>query len=86
MEIILVAIAIAAMVYKVYLHERIDGERYAKTYALTGYITFRHLLPISKTKHPIDRQSAVTKANIALVIFWLCFVSTIVFVGIKNME
>lgn len=79
MEILLAVIAIAAIMYKVYLHESIDGEPYAKTHVLTGYISFRHMLPIAKNKYSANKHKVVKRANVSLLIFWLSFLLLIVF-------
>jgi len=78
MHFILIPIAIAAIIYKSYLHEKLEGEPYADIYAITGFVTLKHFFPLKKDKFAPEQYYAVRKANMALIIFWTAFVLTII--------
>jgi hypothetical protein len=77
MYLILILIAIVAIIYKSYLHEKLEDETHANVYAKTGFVTFKHFFPLKKKKYTPEKYYTVRKASIALAVFWIAFGLTI---------
>ena len=74
--IFLIFTAISAFGYKVYLQDKLDGE--SSSFAFFGIFRrifgIKYLFPIEKDIYPATQYHLVKTANIALIIFWSCFV------------
>jgi hypothetical protein len=77
MYFLLIIIAIAAIRYKAYLQEKLEGATSADIPAITGFLTFNHFFPIQKEMFGSKKHTEVRNANIALAVFWIAFSLTI---------
>lgn len=77
---ILIAVALVAVLYKVYLDSKLtDESRKGNVMVIfTRFFSIRHLFRFSKMNYRKGDQTLVKKANTALYAFYLCFILAII--------
>ena len=73
---ILIVIAMLAFSFKVYLQDSLEGKR--APFLLLGIFRrifgIKYILPIDKKKYKPTFHQTITKANISIAVFWICFI------------
>jgi len=77
--ILLTAISIVALMYKIYQQSKLDDPRRkaSLTFLFLHYYSLRYVLPISKTGYKDRDLRTIKNANLALSVFWVTFSLTI---------